>query len=101
MRDIVRNLEREWEHELGTERFAQLRLLLTDLNEHLAGPDPHPVNRHRRTLNQRGLQRPAAPRASALRAVGGRAHARTGLDPHIESGTRAIAMRELRSPRAY
>jgi DNA-binding MarR family transcriptional regulator len=36
MRDIVRNLEREWEHELGTERFAQLRLLLTDLNEHLA-----------------------------------------------------------------
>jgi DNA-binding MarR family transcriptional regulator len=41
MRDIVRNVEREWEHELGTERFAQLRLLLTDLNEHLAAaPTP-------------------------------------------------------------
>jgi DNA-binding MarR family transcriptional regulator len=41
MRDIVRSVEREWEHELGTERFAQLRLLLTDLNEHLAAaPTP-------------------------------------------------------------
>src|SRR3954469_12035376 len=41
MRDIVRNVEREWEHELGTQRFAQLRLLLTDLNEPLAAaPTP-------------------------------------------------------------
>src|SRR3954468_9411830 len=84
MRDIVRNLERDWEHELGTERFAQLRLLLPDLNEHLAppptlppaspaphrsertpplGPDADPVNRHRRTLNHRRLRRRAAPRA--------------------------------------
>jgi DNA-binding MarR family transcriptional regulator len=36
MRDIVREIETEWEQRLGPERFAQLRLLLTDLNDHLA-----------------------------------------------------------------
>jgi len=36
MRDIVREVEREWEQQLGPERFAQLRLLLTDLNSHVA-----------------------------------------------------------------
>ena len=36
MRDIVREIETEWEQELGPERFAELRLLLTDLNHHVA-----------------------------------------------------------------
>src|SRR6476646_666932 len=36
MRDIVREVEIEWEHQLGAERFAELRLLLTDLNGHVA-----------------------------------------------------------------
>jgi DNA-binding MarR family transcriptional regulator len=39
MRDIVREVETDWEHRLGPQRFAQLRLLLTDLNEHVAA-DP-------------------------------------------------------------
>jgi DNA-binding MarR family transcriptional regulator len=37
MRDIVREVEAEWEQHLGPERFASLRLLLTDLNRHVAG----------------------------------------------------------------
>jgi DNA-binding MarR family transcriptional regulator len=36
MRDIVREVESEWEQQLGRERFAELRLLLTDLNGHVA-----------------------------------------------------------------
>jgi DNA-binding MarR family transcriptional regulator len=36
MRDIVREVETEWEKQLGPERFAELRLLLTDLNGHVA-----------------------------------------------------------------
>ena len=36
MRDIVRDVEAEWEQQLGRERFAELRLLLTDLNRHVA-----------------------------------------------------------------
>jgi DNA-binding MarR family transcriptional regulator len=36
MRDIVREVETEWEQQLGAERFAELRLLLTDLNGHVA-----------------------------------------------------------------
>jgi DNA-binding MarR family transcriptional regulator len=36
MRDIVREVETEWEQQLGPERFAELRLLLTDLNGHVA-----------------------------------------------------------------
>jgi DNA-binding MarR family transcriptional regulator len=36
MRDIVREVETDWEQRLGPERFAQLRLLLTDLNHHVA-----------------------------------------------------------------
>ena len=36
MRDIVREVETEWEQGLGRERFAELRLLLTDLNDHVA-----------------------------------------------------------------
>ena len=36
MRDIVREVETEWEQGLGPERFAELRLLLTDLNDHVA-----------------------------------------------------------------
>jgi DNA-binding MarR family transcriptional regulator len=36
MRDIVRDVETEWEQQLGHERFAELRLLLTDLNGHVA-----------------------------------------------------------------
>src|SRR5262245_544807 len=36
MRDIVRTVEADWEQQLGRERFAQLRLLLTDLNDHVA-----------------------------------------------------------------
>jgi DNA-binding MarR family transcriptional regulator len=35
MRDIVLEVERDWERQLGRERFGQLRLLLTDLNEHV------------------------------------------------------------------
>jgi DNA-binding MarR family transcriptional regulator len=33
MRDIVREVEVEWARQLGPERFAQLRLLLADLND--------------------------------------------------------------------
>jgi DNA-binding MarR family transcriptional regulator len=36
MRDIVREVEAQWEQQLGPERFAELRLLLTDLNGHVA-----------------------------------------------------------------
>jgi DNA-binding MarR family transcriptional regulator len=36
MRDIVRDVETEWEQQLGPERFAELGLLLTDLNGHVA-----------------------------------------------------------------
>ena len=41
MRDIVRDVESEWEQQLGPERFAELRLLLTDLNAHLAADTTH------------------------------------------------------------
>src|SRR3954447_6312644 len=41
MRDIVREVESEWEQRLGPERFAELRLLLTDLNDHIATNGPH------------------------------------------------------------
>ena len=36
MRGIVREVEGEWEQRLGPEHFAQLRVLLTDLNAHVA-----------------------------------------------------------------
>jgi DNA-binding MarR family transcriptional regulator len=36
MRDIVGEVEVEWEQQLGPARFAELRLLLTDLNGHVA-----------------------------------------------------------------
>ena len=36
MRDIVREVEGEWEQRLGPERFAELSLLLADLNAHVA-----------------------------------------------------------------
>jgi DNA-binding MarR family transcriptional regulator len=36
MRDIVREVEAQWEQQLGPERFAELRLLLTDLNGYVA-----------------------------------------------------------------
>ena len=36
MRDIVGEVEAEWEQRLGPERFADLRALLTDLNRHVA-----------------------------------------------------------------
>ena len=36
MRDIVGEVETEWEQQLGPERFAELRVLLTDLNGHVA-----------------------------------------------------------------
>jgi DNA-binding MarR family transcriptional regulator len=39
MRDIVREVESDWERQLGPERFAQLRLLLTDLNHHVAADE--------------------------------------------------------------
>ena len=42
MRDIVREVEAEWEQELGPERFADLRILLGDLNRHVAAArTPH------------------------------------------------------------
>ena len=41
MRDIVREVETEWEQQLGPERFAELRLLLTDLNGHVAADTTH------------------------------------------------------------
>jgi DNA-binding MarR family transcriptional regulator len=41
MRDIVRELEAEWAQGLGPERFAELRLLLTDLNDHVAADRTH------------------------------------------------------------
>jgi DNA-binding MarR family transcriptional regulator len=40
MRDIVRDVEAEWAQHLGPERFAELRLLLTDLNAHVAPGRP-------------------------------------------------------------
>jgi DNA-binding MarR family transcriptional regulator len=36
MREIVGEVEAEWAQGLGPERFAELRALLTDLNEHVA-----------------------------------------------------------------
>jgi DNA-binding MarR family transcriptional regulator len=36
MRDIVREVEADWAQQLGAERFADLRGLLTDLNRHVA-----------------------------------------------------------------
>jgi DNA-binding MarR family transcriptional regulator len=33
IRGTVRDIEREWEHELGAERFTELRDLLAELNE--------------------------------------------------------------------
>ena len=33
MRDAVREIERDWERQLGRERFAQLRGLLLELNQ--------------------------------------------------------------------
>jgi DNA-binding MarR family transcriptional regulator len=36
LRDIVSEIETEWEQGLGPERFAELRVLLTDLNDHVA-----------------------------------------------------------------
>jgi DNA-binding MarR family transcriptional regulator len=36
MRDVVQEVETEWQQQLGAERFAQLRALLTDLNNHVA-----------------------------------------------------------------
>jgi hypothetical protein len=36
MRGIVREVEGEWEQRLGPEHFAHLRVLLTDLNAHVA-----------------------------------------------------------------
>jgi DNA-binding MarR family transcriptional regulator len=41
MRDIVREVETEWEQELGPERFAELHRLLTDLNDHLTADTTH------------------------------------------------------------
>ncbi len=33
IRDAVSEIEREWEQQLGTERFAELRQLLRELSE--------------------------------------------------------------------
>ena len=44
MRDIVREVESEWEQRLGPERFAELCLLLTDLNAHVAADRMHTAN---------------------------------------------------------
>ena len=41
MRDIVHEVETEWQQQLGPERFAELRALLTDLNHHVADPQTH------------------------------------------------------------
>jgi DNA-binding MarR family transcriptional regulator len=41
MRDIVREVEAEWSHALGPERFAELRLLLTDLNDQVVADSTH------------------------------------------------------------
>ena len=38
MRDIVREVEAEWQQQLGPHRFDELRALLTDLNHHVAHP---------------------------------------------------------------
>ena len=54
MRDIVREVEAEWAQGLGPERFAELRHLLTDLNDHVAAdktqadhaPRAKPTRRH-------------------------------------------------------
>jgi len=43
MRDIVHEVEIEWEQQLGPRRFAELRALLTDLNHDVAhAPTPDP-----------------------------------------------------------
>jgi len=42
MRDIVREVESEWEERLGAVRFAELRLLLTDLNGHVTADRTQP-----------------------------------------------------------
>jgi len=42
MRDIVREVESEWEERLGAARFAELRLLLTDLNGHVTADRTQP-----------------------------------------------------------
>ena len=39
MRDIVHEVETEWEQQLGPRRFAELRALLTDLNHHVASTE--------------------------------------------------------------
>jgi len=39
MRDIVREVEAEWQQQLGPHRFDELRTLLTDLNSHVAHPE--------------------------------------------------------------
>jgi DNA-binding MarR family transcriptional regulator len=41
MRDIVREVETEWAQVLGPERFAELRLLLADLNDHFTADTTH------------------------------------------------------------
>src|SRR3954454_1908886 len=41
MRDIVNEVETDWEQRLGRDRFAQLRRLLIDLNHHVATNGPH------------------------------------------------------------
>lgn len=49
IRDIVQETENEWEHRLGSQRFTQLRLLLTDLNDHVTAHSTHAATeiRHR------------------------------------------------------
>jgi DNA-binding MarR family transcriptional regulator len=42
MREVVREVETEWEQALGPDRFAELRLLLTDLNDHVAAQGMQP-----------------------------------------------------------
>jgi len=39
MRDIVREVEAEWQQQLGPHRFDELRTLLPDLNSHVAHPE--------------------------------------------------------------
>jgi hypothetical protein len=41
IRDTVREIEAEWEQELGVERFAQLRQLLVELNTTAIVSDHH------------------------------------------------------------
>jgi DNA-binding MarR family transcriptional regulator len=47
MRDIVRAVEADWERQLGAERFADLRDLLTDLNRHVADGARRPATAER------------------------------------------------------